>query len=146
MTEMSKPDNEKLVSDVYTKALETRAANGPLGEAEQVVYEIEMLSQEVNSGASFEQYFRWASRDELARIEARLHDLGLRPVADLVKRAFAVAMPDGIPHSDEAKEALTEWTPEQEAQLQALAEEFTEFNGTITNALADSYRRGRPDR
>ena len=141
MAEMSTPENEKLISDVYTKVLEDRAADRRLSDAEQVVYEVEMLSQEVNSGASFEQYFRWASRDELAKIQSRLRALGLAEAADITQRAFAVALPDGIPDSDDAMDALTQWSPAQEEQLQALADEFSEYNGTITNALAGFYRR-----
>jgi len=38
---------------------------------------------------------------------------------------------------------LTEWSPEQLEQLAALADEFVEFNGTITNALAAFYRSRR---
>ena len=143
MAEMSTPENEKLVSETYAKALEARLADQPLGDAEQIVYEVEMLSQEVNSGASFEQYFRWATREEIAKIESRLRALELAGAADITKRALAVAMPDGLPDSDEAMEALTQWTAGQEEQLQALADAFAEFNGTITNALAEFYRRSR---
>jgi hypothetical protein len=55
MAEMSTPENEELVARVYTQALEARAAGRELDASDMVVYEIEMLSQEVNSGASFEQ-------------------------------------------------------------------------------------------
>ncbi len=48
--EMSTPENEELVSRVYTQALEARADGQKLSAADTVVYEVEMLSQEVNSG------------------------------------------------------------------------------------------------
>ena len=71
MAEMSTPENEELVAHVYTQALEARANGVPLGNADTAIYEIEMLSQEVNSGASFEQYFRWASLEEISRAVER---------------------------------------------------------------------------
>src|SRR5512145_1593560 len=70
--EMSTPENEELVARVYTEALEARADGRKLSAADTVIYEIEMLSQEVNSGASFEQYFRWASTEEIGRVVDRL--------------------------------------------------------------------------
>jgi hypothetical protein len=143
MSELSTPENDKLIADVYSRAIEARAANKALSPAEQIVYEVEMLTQEVNSGASFEQYFRWASLEELAKVVERLQALGLSGVADIARRAFAVALPDGLPASPEAMDELTQWNPEQLEQLAALADEFVEFNGTITNALAAFYRSRR---
>jgi hypothetical protein len=140
MAEMSTAENEQLVSDVYTKALEARAANKTLSPKDQILYEVEMLLQEVNSGASFEQYFRWASLDELGTAIGRLEKLGLAEAAAIARRAFGVAFPKGVPASEDEKEALTQWTPKQEEQLSALADEFTEYNGTITNVLANFYR------
>ena len=140
MAEMSTAENEQLVAHVYTKTLEARTAETELSGSDQMVYEIETLSQEVNSGASFEQYFRWASLDALPTVVTRLQSLGLVALADITRRAFDVAFPNGLPKSDEEKDALTRWTAEQERQLHALAEEFTEFNGSITNALASFYR------
>ncbi len=143
MSEMSTAENEELVSRVYTQALEDREQGRDLDAAALMVYHIEMLSQEVNSGASFEQYFRWASVDEIARASDRLESLKLSDVAELVRRAIAAAFPDGVPSSDEEKNDLTEWTVEQEERLSALAGEFEQFNGRIINVLADFYRGSR---
>jgi len=141
MTEMATPENDALVSSVYTQALHTRSEGRELAPPDRVVYEIEMLSQEVNSGASFEQYFRWASIDEISQVIRRLESLGLPEVADLTRRAIAVAFPGGIPSSDERKDELTDWTEDQEEQLSAFAETFAESNGRIINELAALYRR-----
>lgn len=143
MSEMSTAENEELVSRVYTQALKDREQGRALDAATHMVYHIEMLSQEVNSGASFEQYFRWASADEIAQAADRLESLELADVAELVRQAIAVAFPDGLPSSDEEKNDLTEWTVAQEERLVALAGEFEQFNGRIINVLADFYRGSR---
>ena len=142
--EMATPESEDLVSRVYTQALQDRHDGRALDEADQMVYHVEMLSQEVNSGASFEQYFRWASVEEIAQAVGRLESLGLREVAAIVGRAIEVAFPGGIPPDDDAKSELTEWTAEQEERLGALAAEFEEFNGRILNVLAAWHRAKKP--
>ena len=141
MAEMSTPENDELVAHVYTQALEARANGVPLGNADTAIYEIEMLSQEVNSGASFEQYFRWASVEEIGRAVQRLETLGLPEVAQLTRTAIDVAFPDGLPRSDEEKDEVTAWNEDQEERLSTLAEAFAEFNGRIINVLAAFYRK-----
>lgn len=140
MAEMSTIENEELVSRVYTQALADRGDGKALGPAELMVYHVEMLSQEVNSGASFEQYFRWASVGEIAEAAQRLETLGLPEVAEITRRAIAVAFPAGVPASDDDKSEQVEWTEEQEEALAALAQEFEEFNGRIINRLAAFFR------
>ena len=140
MPEMATPENEDLISRVYGEALDARNEGRALSVPDQVVYEIEMLSQEVNSGASFEQYFRWASRDEIAGVVGRLEQLGLAAVAELARRAIEVAFPDGLPGSDEEKAEQVEWSPDQETQLAAPADAFSDWNGRIINVLAAFHR------
>lgn len=144
MPEMSTSENEELVSRVYTQALEERGADRPLAAPELMVYHIEMLAQEVNSGASFEQYFRWASVAEISEAVGRLELLDLSDVAQLVRRAIDVAFPNGLPATDEEKHGLTEWTEDQLDTLSALADDFTEFNGRVINVLAEFYRKSQP--
>ena len=144
MAEMSTSENEELVSRVYTRALEEYHDGRKLDATDLMVYHIEMLSQEVNSGASFEQYFRWASIEEISEAVDRLESLGLSEVAQIARRAIDVAFPNGIPATAEEKRALTEWTEDQLDALSSLASEFEEFNGRIINVLAESYRRSRP--
>ena len=140
MTEMSTSENEELVSRVYTQAIQDRADGRELDAADLMVYHIEMLSQEVNSGASFEQYFRWASVEEISEAVGRLESLGLPEVAGIVSRAIEAAFPKGVPPSDDEKSELTEWTERQEELLSALAAELEEFNGRIINVLAAFHR------
>ena len=143
MPEMSTPENEELVSRVYTQALQDRADGRKLAAADLMVYHVEMLSQEVNSGASFEQYFRWASVEEISEIAGRLESLALSDVARISRRAIEVAFPKGLPATDEKKSELTEWTGKQEELLGKAASEFEEFNGRIINVLADFYRKNK---
>ena len=143
MAEMSTEENEELVSRVYTQALESRDQGRELDVADLMVYHIEMLSQEVNSGASFEQYFRWASIAEISEAVGRLESLDLTDVAQIVRRAIDVAFPGGVPSSDEEMEELTEWSEEQEELLSALAGEFEAHNGRIINVLGAFYRNSR---
>ena len=144
MPEMSTTENEELVSSVYTQALQDREDGRTLAPADLMVYHIEMLSQEVNSGASFEQYFRWASVEEIGEVVSRLESLGLTDVAQIARRAIKVAFPKGVPATDEEKRDLTEWSEKQEELLGTAAEEFEEFNGRITNVLGAFYRKNKP--
>jgi len=141
LEEMGTAENDELVSRVYTQALQHRADGRQLAAADLMIYHIEMLSQEVNSGASFEQYFRWASVEEISEAIPRLESLALSDVAGIVRRAIDVAFPDGLPATDEQKNELTEWSEDQQQLLGAAAGEFEEFNGRITNVLAAFYRR-----
>jgi hypothetical protein len=142
--EMATRENEELVSRVYTQALQDRHDGRKLAAADLMVYHIEMLSQEVNSGASFEQYFRWACVEEISEAAGRLESLALPQVARIVRRAIDVAFPNGLPATDEEKSELVEWTAEQEERLSALATEFEKFNGRILNVLAVFYRKSKP--
>lgn len=144
MPEMSTAENEELVSRVYTQALQDRHGGRQLAAADLMVYHIEMLSQEVNSGASFEQYFRWASVEEISEVVGRLEALALSEVAKIVRRALDVAFPGGVPATDEEKSELTEWTEEQQELLATAASEFEQFNGRIIDVLAAFYRKSKP--
>ena len=145
MSEMSTSENEDLVSRVYTQALKERHDGRHLDAADLMVYHIEMLSQEVNSGASFEQYSRWASVAEISEAVGRLESLALSDVAQIVHRAIDVAFPNGLPTTDEEKDPLTEWTEDQLDTLSALADDFEEYNGRVINVLAAFYRKSQPE-
>lgn len=145
MTVVATAENEALLQAAYARILQDRAEGLDLSPADQFLYELEMLGQEVNSGASFEQYFRWAGLDEIARAPARLEELGLAALARLVRQAVAIAFPAGLPASEAEMDELTGWAPEQAAELALLADEFAESNGLLCNALAAWYRRATQD-
>jgi hypothetical protein len=127
--------NATRVDKVYGAVLDALNAGKTISAQAELVYQIEMLSQEVNSGASFEQYFRWARVTRDSRILQYLKDLGLPEVSEIVERAFKAAFPDGIPEDDDDYELCMEWSEEQEQQLASLFAEFEHFNGVITNKL-----------
>lgn len=133
--EQATREHEEVVSRIYGEALERNAAEKPLTPGQRIVYAVEHLMQEVNSGASFEQYFRWADVEEIGAICATLRSLGLDDVAGLTDKAIRVAFPSGLSASDEEKDDLTDWSEDQERQLQALFAELEELNGRVTNAL-----------
>jgi hypothetical protein len=145
MAEQSTEENEKLVQEVYSRAMNRVHSGQSLEEPDRVVWEIEGLSQEVNSGASYEQYFRWRPVSEISAIVARLHGARLPEVAKLTQQAIEIAFPGGVPKTDEEKDDLTDWSEAQEAELQQLADQFTEYNGRIANVLAAGYRQMRGD-
>lgn len=145
MTQPGSPANAALVAAAYGRALQERAEGLELSAADQLLYEVEMLCQEVNGGASFEQYFRWASLDEIARAPARLEELDLPALARLVRAATAIAFPAGMPASEAELDELTAWSAEQEAELALLADEFVDANGLLANTLAAWYRRACGD-
>ena len=143
MTETSTQENEELVSRVYEQAMSDLEAGKPISPDQRLVHDVEHLMQEVNSGASFEQYFRWTSLDEITRIRDHLRTLGLADLADLVTEAIDIAFPRGLPASDDAKSEATHWTEEQESALEALFPRLEDENGRVTNVLGEYARRVR---
>jgi hypothetical protein len=107
----------------------------------RLIHDVEHMMQEANSGASFEQYFRWASTDELRNIMGHLRTLGLTDVAEITTDAMRVAFPNGTPSTQEAKDEATDWTPEQESELNRLFTKLEELNGRVMNILGAYARR-----
>lgn len=133
--EQSTQESEAIVSRVYEEALGLDGDLARMNEVQRVVYLVEHLMQEVNSGASFEQYFRWASIDEIGQILPALGSLGLGSAAAIVESAMHSAFPNGIPGSEEEMSDLTVWSQDQEVELARLFGEFEELNGHVTNVL-----------
>ena len=133
--EQGTDENATRVDQVYSAVLDALNAGKTISTEAELVNQVEMLSQEVNSGASFEQYFRWARVTRDSRILQYLKDLGLPEVCEIVERAFKIAFPDGIPEDDDDYELCMEWSEEQEQQLASLFAEFEDYNGVIINRL-----------
>ncbi len=133
--EISTEENEKRVSTVYERAMSAVHAGKEISEQEDFVYQLELLSQEVNSGASFEQYFRWVGKLELDDILDHVKKLDLPEVHSIVEQAIRVAFPNGVPDDEDDYEQCTDWSETQERQLEALFEEFEKYNGVIMNKL-----------
>ena len=134
--EISTEENEAIVRrvcSVVAAAAETRAMITP---EQQNIYDVDYLVMEANSGASLEQYLRWASVAEISRIVPALRVVGVEDIAELAKRAIDIAFPGGVPADDETKSDHTDWSEEQERSLETLFLELEEQNGRIINTLA----------
>ena len=135
--EISTEENENMVSAVYERAMETVHAGKSISKNENTVYQIELLSQEINSGASFEQYFRWVRKPEVDSILECIQVLDMPDVYRIVQEAIIVAFPNGVPESENEYEECTEWSENQEESLSRLFKRFEDFNGAITNKLGE---------
>ena len=89
----------------------------------------------MNSGASFEQYFRWVGKPELDQILGHVRSLDLQPVYEIVEEALMIAFPKGVPEDDDEYEECTDWNEDQEERLSELFEKLEPYNGLITNKL-----------
>ncbi len=141
MGEMSTEENEKIVAHIYERAMTGLHNNEPITAAQRIVHDIEHMMQEVNSGASYEQYFRWASVDEIKSLSEHLRALGLDTVAQLTHQAIKVAFPGGMPSNEEEKSDASEWSSEQEEILSDLFKQLEEHNGDVTNVLGAYAKR-----
>lgn len=118
------PENEALVRSICEAVTTAQESGMPVRPEQQLVYDVDYMLMEANSGASFEQYFRWASVEEIRRVVPALRAIGLSDVAELTEQAIRIAFPKGIPSTDEQKSDLTDWS---EAQDEGLRELFPEF-------------------
>jgi len=133
--EMATEENDDLVSKAYTRIMEEVHAEKRITDHENFIFQIELLSQEVNSGASFEQYFRWVGKPELDQILGHVKNLDLPPVYEIVNEAVKIAFPNGVPEDDDEYEECTDWSEIQEERLSELFEKFEDYNGAIINKL-----------
>jgi hypothetical protein len=139
--ETSTEENEAIVRGICEAVTAARESGKPISPEQQLVYDIDYLLMEANSGASFEQYFRWASVDEIKRVVPALRKVGLVDVAELTETAIRVAFPQGVPSTDEEKSALTEWSETQAEQLRELFPALEDQNGRVINTLAMFARK-----
>ena len=135
--EISTEKNERLLSTVYERVMGAVHAGKTISDNENIVFQIELLSQEVNSGASFEQYFRWVGKQEISSILKCIQILEMPEVYEIVQEAINVAFPNGVPDDDEEYDECTEWTNDQEEKLDKLFKRFENFNGAIINKLGE---------
>ena len=149
--EISTEENEAIVRGICDAVTAARESGKPISPEQQLVYDIDYLLMEANSGASFEQYFRWASVGEIKRVVPALRKVGLVDLAELTETAIRVAFPSGVPATDEEKSGLTEWSEAQDEQLRELFPALEDQNGRVTNILAMFARKvdappGAPDK
>lgn len=133
--EIGTHENESIVRAVCDRVLAATAADKPVSPSDQLIYDIDYLVMEANSGDSYEQYFRWATTEAIVRVVPALRGLGLDEVATLTEQAIAIAFPRGVPGDPSAKSEATNWSNEQEKTLHQLFKRMEEHNGRITNVL-----------
>jgi len=93
---------------------------------------------EVNSGASFEQYFLWTPLEQIAHSVRMLEQAGLAEVAELTREAVRIAFPSGLPASDFDKETqAVRWDENQIKKMHELAKTFTRYNARIEKTVKD---------
>jgi hypothetical protein len=138
--EIASQENVDLVSSIYDRVESALDGGTMVSPAERVVHGVEYLSLEANSGASFEQYFRWADREQVLAVVHRLRNAGLGEVAEIAQRAFEVAFPDGYPENDDEVEEAIAWSDQQLEEMETLFQRFEALNGHITNRLAEYAR------
>lgn len=141
MSEMAAEENDQLVQKLYLETMTALHAGETISAERRLIHDVEHLLQEANSGASFEQYFRWASLDEIAHICDHLRAADLEDVARLTLEAIGVAFPNGLPATDNEKSDATDWTQEQEEALVELFLKLEDQNGRITSQLAVYAKR-----
>ena len=133
--EIATDENADAVARAYTAAMASIDSGKPISDAARLIFNVEHMMQEANSGVSFADYFRWAELAELREVPGQLNSIDLPDVSDIVARALAAGFPDGLPASDEAKADAMEWTAEQEALLGQLFFELEVLNGRVMNVL-----------
>jgi hypothetical protein len=137
-------ENVDLISRISSEVSQALGKHRPVTDEQYFIYCVNNLPQEVGSGASFEQYFRWARLEEIAMIVSQLESLGLSEAAEITREAISVAWPDGLPPIPDDKISLASWhgSEEQNARLTDLADKFlAEYDGMVMNRLADYARR-----
>lgn len=133
--EMATEENGNRVFKAYTRIMEAVHAQKNITHEEDLVFQIELLSQEANSGASFEQYFRWVGKKEVDNILGHLKMLDIPEAYEIVQEAIMVAFPNGVPEDEGEYEKCTDWNENQEKRLEAQFKKFEKYNGIITNKL-----------
>ena len=143
--EISTDESNKIVNEIRDKVINFKSNGLVVKEYEQVIYDIDYLLLEANSGASYEQYFRWASVEEISRIVSSLNIAGLEDVAKITAEAINAAFPLGIPVDDAEKCEKTQWKKKQEKIMEMLFFKLEESNGRITNRLAEYAKKNDKD-
>jgi len=102
----------------------------------ELFFDIYCFDMEVGSGGSFEQYFRWSSKEQVDRIVTQLEEAGLDAIIESTKMAIEIAFPNGVPEDQDIYEECTDWSDEQERKLDELYEREECLHSLIEEKLA----------
>ncbi len=102
----------------------------------QLFSDIYNFDLEIGSGASYEQYFRWASKAQIDNLLSQLSALDLDTLTDSTRQAIDIAFPDGVPSDPDAFDDCLDWSEEQEESLEALYDKEENIHALIEEKLA----------
>lgn len=140
---MSELTDAEIVSKIADRLIGEIGSPGiaPNTQEMETFYSVYCLDLEIGSGASFEQYFRWSSKEHVDRILNQLESVELHDLIESVSTAINVAFPEGIPSDPDVYEECTDWTEEQEERLEELYEKEDSIHALIEEKLAGYARR-----
>lgn len=139
MTEMS---DSELVRRIGVSLVGEMDSPGkePTTDAMRLFFDVYCFDMEIGSGGSFDQYFQWATKEQIDRILYQLKEIGLESIADSTKSAIEVAFPHGVPDNEDEFDECLEWTEEQEDIFVELYEENENIHSLIEEKLAKYAR------
>ncbi len=137
--EISTEENEEIVRKIAGDIIgeSNKPGNPPDTEELRLFFDVYILDMEIGSGASFEQYFRWAEKDQIKNIVGYLEILGLDRLAEVTSAAINIAFPNGVPEDEDELDELTVWTEEQEEALNDHYEQVGDLHGVVANRLGE---------
>lgn len=89
-------NDEKLLQSIFTTELILRDKSAMRTVIEDVVYCLMTYQNELGSGLSYLQWFRWSSPDNLARTLDALGEVKAAESAKLCQQAIDLAFPNGV--------------------------------------------------
>ena len=124
-----------LVGEIYSPGKE------PNTDELRLFFDVYCFDMEIGSGGSFDQYFQWATKEQIDRILDQLKEIGLESIADSTKSAIEVAFPHGVPNNEDEFDECLEWTEEQEDVFVDLYENDENIHSLIEEKLAKYARK-----
>ena len=138
-----KMSDSELVSRIADSLIGSIDAPGaePSSDEMRLFFDVYCFDMEIGSGASFDQYFHWASKEQIDRIVSQLNELGLDSIIEPTKKAIDVAFPAGVPENEDEFDECLEWTEDQELELEELYEQEVEIHALLEEKLAKYARK-----
>ena len=128
--ELSTPENEAIVRSICEAVSADRESGKPVKPDHHLIYDIDVLLMEASSGASFEQYFRWASVEEIGRVVPTLRTGGPARCCGTDRESHPGGFPEGY---SEARQGAP-------AEGPRLASQYSfELKRTAVRALSQAF-------
>jgi hypothetical protein len=107
----------------------------------RLFFDVYCFDMELGSGASYDQYFHWASKLNVESILKQLEAIGLEALVESTSKAIKVAFPNGIPTSEDEFEDCLDWSEKQEDVLVELYEKEENLHALVEEKLAEFARK-----